>query len=150
MPPTTIRLLHIEDDPMQQKLLARELAAMSDYRFDITAVESEDQALAGFSESGFELVIMDYHLSQGNGLSCLRAIRKLDPIIPVISVSGVATDEIAATLISAGADDYLAKQTINSQILGQSVRNVVTRSKAFRTRFTTAGSPTSKWGVAGR
>jgi CheY-like chemotaxis protein len=53
----------------------------------------------------------------------------------VIAVSGKATDEIAAELIAAGADDYLAKPNLSARLLGQSVRNAITRAKAFRTRF---------------
>jgi CheY-like chemotaxis protein len=140
---TAIRLLHIEDDRIQQALVARQLAALQDYRFDITVAASEGEALTLFPGSGFELVIMDYLLHQGNGLSCLRRIRELDPIIPVIAVSSVATDEIAAELISADADDYLAKQTLDSKILGQSVRNVLARAKAFRATFAAMGKSIS-------
>jgi DNA-binding response OmpR family regulator len=92
-----------------------------------------------FPGGGFELVILDYHLSQGNGLSCLRNIRQIDSIVPIITVSSVATDEIVSVLISAGADDYLAKQSLSSKTLGQSVRNVLTRAKAFRARFAVPG-----------
>ena len=135
MTPTPIRLLHVEDDRIQQSLLARELAMLKIYQFNITVAASENEALSSFSEGGFDLVILDYQLSQGDGVSCLRYIRKIDPTVPVIAVSGAATDDIAAVLILAGADDYLAKQTMGSEILGQSVRNVLTRAHAFRNRF---------------
>jgi CheY-like chemotaxis protein len=137
---TPIRLLHVEDDRIQQTLIARQLASLKDHCFYITTVASEKDALEVFSEGRFELVIVDYHLIQGNGVSCLRQIRQIDPIVPVIAVSGVATDLIAAELISAGADDYLSKNTLDAKILGQSVRNVLTRAKAFRTRFATNGA----------
>ena len=135
MIPTPIRLLHVEDDRIQQSLLARELASLKEYHFDITVATSEDEAKSVFPGGYFGLVILDYHLRQGDGVSCLRYIRQNDPIVPVITVSGVATDEIAAVLIMAGADDYLAKEMLDSKILGQSVRNVLTRAHAFRSRF---------------
>jgi CheY-like chemotaxis protein len=135
MTPIEIRLLHVEDDRIQQALMAHQLAALRDYRFDITVAASEAEALALFAGGGFELVVVDYQLNQGDGVSCLRHIRQIDPIVSIITVSGVATDEIAMALISAGADDYLAKQTLDSKILGQSVRNVLTRAHAFRARF---------------
>lgn len=131
----TVRLLHVEDDRIQQAWLARQLATMQDYQFDITVATTEEDALGAFAEGGFELVILDYHLAEGDGLSCLRLLRDVDPYVPLIAVSGVATDEIAAELIVAGADDYLAKSTLDGQVIGQSVRNVLTRAKAFRTRF---------------
>ncbi|HEY1784872.1 MAG TPA: response regulator [Pirellulales bacterium] len=135
MTPSTIRVLHVEDDPIQQLLMAHQLAEMREFAFEITVASSEDDALARFPGGGFELVILDYHLEQGDGVNCLRRIRELDRIVPIITVSGAATDEIAAVLISVGADDYLAKQIMESKILRQSVRNVLTRAQAFRTRF---------------
>jgi DNA-binding response OmpR family regulator len=136
---TVIRLLHVEDDRIQQSLIAHRLAAMQEYSFDITTVAAEGEALSIFSEAGFDLVILDYHLTQGDGVSCLRRIRQVDAVVPIITLSGEATDEIAAELIAAGADDYLVKQTVDSRILGQSVRNVLTRAQAFRTRFAELG-----------
>jgi DNA-binding response OmpR family regulator len=136
---TVIQLLHVEDDRIQQSLIAHQLAALQDFRFKITVVVSEDEALSAFPESDFDLVILDYHLRQGDGVSCLRQIRQLDSVVPIITLSGEATDEIAAELIVAGADDYLAKQTIDSRVLGQCVRNVLIRAQAFRTRFAALG-----------
>ena len=135
----SILLLHVEDDRIQQALVAHQLETLTDYRFEITVAASEDEALALFPGGGFGLVIMDYQLIRGDGLSCLHNIREIDPIVPIIAVSAVATDEIAADLISAGADDYLAKQTLDSKVLGQSVRNVLTRAQAFRARFAAPG-----------
>jgi DNA-binding response OmpR family regulator len=130
-----IRLLHVEDDRIQQVWIARQLATMHDYRFETVQAASEDEALLLFGEGGFELVILDFHLTQGNGVNCLRRIRQHDSLVPIIAVSGTATSKIAAMLIKAGADDYLAKQSLDSRILGQSVRNVFTRAQAFQSRY---------------
>ncbi len=135
MTPKTMMLLHVEDDPIQQVLIAHQLASMREYCFDITVAISEDSAVGQFTSGSFDLVILDYHLTQGDGVSCLRRLRDLDRIVPIIAVSGAATDEIAAVLISVGADDYLSKQTLESRILWQAVRNALTRAQAFRSRF---------------
>jgi CheY-like chemotaxis protein len=135
MIPDTILLLHVEDDPIQQLLIKHQLAEMSEYQFEITVAASEDDALALFPDGGFQLVILDYHLTQGDGVNCLRRIREIDRMVPIIAISGAATDEIAAVLISHGADDYLGKHILESKLLQQSVRNVLTRAQAFRARF---------------
>jgi DNA-binding response OmpR family regulator len=126
---TPIRLLQVEDDRIQQAMIARKLLKLQDYQFDISVAASEDEALSLFRGGEFDLIILDYHLNQGDGLSCLNHIRQIDQTVPVIAISGVATDEVAMELISAGADDYLAKQTLNDTILGQSIRNVLTRAR---------------------
>jgi DNA-binding response OmpR family regulator len=135
MTQTVIRLLHIEDDRLQHAIVARQLANMPEFRFEISIAVSEEDAILSFADGSFDLVILDYHLSAGDGVGCLRRIRHIDPIVPVIAVSGKATDEIAAELIAAGADDYLSKPNLSARLLSQSVRNAITRAKAFRTRF---------------
>jgi CheY-like chemotaxis protein len=135
MPNSTIRVLHIEDSQIQQRLVALYLEEIEDYQLEIHPVISEDDAVEMWRQGSFDLVLLDYQLSQGNGLSCLIRLRKLDPIVPIIALSATATSEIAAELIEAGADDYLNKQGISSEILSQSVRNALTRARAFRARF---------------
>lgn len=143
MNPETVRVLHIEDDLLQQALVARHLTTLHEYRVVICHAAGEQAAIDAFRRSRYDLVIADYYLTDGDGLSCLRRIREIDPIVPIITVSGEATVEVAAQLIDAGADDYLGKQTLNSEALGQSVRNVLVRAQAFRARVT-AASATSR------
>jgi CheY-like chemotaxis protein len=135
MEPATFRVLHVEDDRIQQRLVARHLQAMEEFRFEIQAVPSEEEAVESWSNGDFQLVILDYQLREGDGLNCLRRLRQIDPIVPIIALSGTATSEIAAELIEAGADDYLSKQNLKGEVLSQSVRNVSTRARAFRNRF---------------
>src|SRR5580692_5708297 len=96
---TNERLLHVEDDPMQQRVLLHHLKSMKEFRFETTAVESEDKAMAAFRAGKFDMVVVDFQLSQGNGLQLLRQLRQLDPVIPIICISGVATSEVAAQLV---------------------------------------------------
>jgi len=135
MTQSLIRLMHVEDDRIQHAWIVRQLATMHDHRFEIVQATSENEALAMFSRGGLDLIILDFHLTQGNGVNCLTRIRQHDPLIPIIAISGAATNQIAAMLITAGADDYLAKQSLDSRILGQSVRNVMARARAFQSRF---------------
>jgi CheY-like chemotaxis protein len=133
-----IRLLHVEDNRMQQRLIAHHLAGLAEYEFAITPVASEDEAVQGFQTGGVEMVILDYHLSQGNGLSCLRRLRALDPLVPIIAVSGKASPEVAAELLREGADDYINKNDLTSEALTRGVRTALVRADTWRKR---AGKP---------
>jgi DNA-binding response OmpR family regulator len=115
--------------------MAHHLATLSEFTFDIHCADSERVAVEEFDHGGAEFVILDYHLAQGNGLNCLRALRARDPIVPIIAVSGVATPEIAADLLQAGADDYIGKQDLSSGLLARSVRDALTRADALWKRI---------------
>jgi CheY-like chemotaxis protein len=129
----TIRLLHVEDDAIQRRMLQAHLARVGDLQFDIVAAETEDDAIARLG-AGFDLVVLDYHLAQGNGLACLKRIRSADSHLPIIAISGVATPEIAAELLEAGADDYFAKDGFDPEVFGRSVRTALARADAWKVR----------------
>ncbi len=132
MAPRTIKVLHIEDDALQQRLTAQQLKALPEFSFAITTADSEDGAIAAFVPLQPELVILDYHLTQGNGLSCLQKLRQQDPIVPIVALSGTATPEIAAELLKVGADDYLGKQDLTTEDLARSIREALARADAWR------------------
>jgi DNA-binding response OmpR family regulator len=130
----TLRLLHVEDSPTQQRILGQYLKAIDDFSFDCSYAASEDAAMRQFDENGADLVLLDYNLEQGNGLNCVRQIRQRDSVVPIIALSGTATPEIAAQLVQAGADDYLGKNGLTKQALADTVRSAVQRSDALRRR----------------
>jgi DNA-binding response OmpR family regulator len=130
----TIKLLHVEDEISQRRLFAHHLAAINDFHFEILYADAEESALDLFDSGGVELVILDYHLQQGNGLNCLEELRRRDQIVPIIAISGIATDEIAAALVQAGADDYLCKRDLTSGVLDRSMLAALARADAWRKR----------------
>jgi DNA-binding response OmpR family regulator len=134
----TIRMLHVEDDTMQQMIIARHLKKIPDLHIAVTCVRSEEEAVAEFQRSPRDFIILDYHLSEGNGLSCLRSLRKCDPIVPIIAISGQATDAIAAQLLESGADDFISKRDLQGDLLARSVQLALTRADAWRRRHPVA------------
>ena len=135
MPNRVVRLLHVEDEVSQRLLVAHHLTAIKDLRFDVLYASAEETALETFDGGGVDFVILDYHLNQGNGLHCLKELRSRDQIVPIVAVSGMATEEIAAELLQAGADDYIGKRNLTSGHLASTLRRCI----ALRRRLSTSG-----------
>ena len=140
----TIKLLHVEDEVLQQRVIAHHLGALAEFAFDTVAVESENQAMAAFQREKFELVILDYQLAQGDGLHLLSRLRQLDPIIPIVAISGVATAEVAADLVNAGADDYFDKRQLDSNKLARSIRAILQRADTLSKRTSKSANAISR------
>jgi DNA-binding response OmpR family regulator len=130
-----ISLLHVEDDAMQRELLQHHLAVIDEYQFNVQIAESEHKALEIFDGGGTDFIILDYQLRAGDGLNCLKELRKRDPVVPVVAISGVATAQIASELLQAGADEYLSKPDLTSRRLASVVREALRRADAFRPRI---------------
>ncbi len=131
----TIQLLHVEDDSFQQALLARYLQRIPGFHFAITCAQSEDEAVEVFRSRPMDFVVLDYHLHKGDGLSCLRTLRLHDSVVPIVAVSGQASEEIAAQLLESGADDYISKKDLQGDELVRSISLALARSDAWRRRL---------------
>jgi DNA-binding response OmpR family regulator len=134
MPSRSIKILHIEDEEAQRREIAHHLQAMDEFQFEILYADSEEAALDVFRSGEVESVILDYRLREGDGLHCLEKLRQRDQVVPIIAVSGVASAEVADNLVQAGADDYICKQDLTSELLARSVRDSLGRADAFRKR----------------
>lgn len=124
--------LHVEDDPVYRHLIESHLKSMPHHHFIVTFAESEEDAVHAFSQQPFDLALVDYHLERGNGLSCVSRIRRIDPIVPIIAISGTASADVAEELLAAGVDDYLDKKNLSRSQFVQAVELSLERSIAWR------------------
>lgn len=127
-----LRLLHVEDNPAHRRLIGYYLNGLPDLSLEITYADSEDAAVETVQKQGTDFVLLDYHLTQGNGLSCLKRLRQIDPVVPIVALSGAATPEIAAELLQVGADDYLSKQDLSRETLTQCLTNTLARTQIYK------------------
>jgi len=102
------RVLVVEDDPDQQRLL---LAALRQSGFAVSAADRGDEAVAAVRESHADVVLLDVDLPGASGLDVCRALRldaelHLTPVIFLTSRSSSA-DRVAG--LTVGGDDYVVK-----------------------------------------
>jgi len=80
-----------------------------------------------------DLIILDLRMPDMNGIEGLREIRKLDPDVAVIILTGFASVETAQEAIRLGATDYLNKP-FETGVLVAAVRNNLRRTQLNRWR----------------
>jgi CheY-like chemotaxis protein len=133
--PRPLRVLHIEDDAFQQQIVRLHLAALPAYETTVVAVDNEQAALQAFEAQPFDLVLLDYHLLEGNGLACLRRLRAVDAIIPILVISGLTEPHVAAELLEGGADDFLSKENLVGDRLARTLTAMLARSDGLKARL---------------
>ncbi|MDH6232146.1 two-component system OmpR family response regulator [Mesorhizobium soli] len=101
-----MRILLVEDDKAIGGAV-RDHASSQGHAVDWAKTLAEAGDFA--SVVAYELVLLDLHLPDGNGLSFLRALRDRADAVPVIVLT--ARDQISDRIagLNAGADDYLVK-----------------------------------------
>src|SRR5438132_372497 len=101
-----MRVLVVEDEPAIADFIERGLTDEG-YAVEV-AVDGVDGERRAVSED-FDLVVLDLMLPSKPGLSVLSAIRRKDPLLPVILLTarGEVQDKVAG--LDAGATDYVTK-----------------------------------------
>lgn len=126
------RVLHVEDAADFRMVIAAHLRSIEDHTFEVASAEGEAAGLDLFQQAGCDLAIVDYELEDGNGLHCVERLRELDPYVPIIAISGRATEEVAGDLLRAGVDDYFDKSRLKRADFKRSVLAALERGAHWR------------------
>ena len=125
-----IRALVIEDNPADAMLLEDILRRILDARFEITHVETLADALASLSVASYDIVLLDLGLPDSQGPETITALRKSQPGIPIVVLTGLDDEAMGISAVQLGAQDYLVKGNFAPSLLRRSIRYAIERKRA--------------------
>jgi two-component system response regulator AtoC len=102
-----LRLLLVEDEPLEARLLKANLDRRG--RVKVEVVSSAEEGLKRLEHERWDAILTDLALPGLDGIELVRRIREVDPTLPVILVTAYATLEKAVAGIRAGATEFLPK-----------------------------------------
>lgn len=97
----------------------------------ISHFESGEKALATLEVEHFDLIILDVMLPGMDGFQVCRAVRELDPRVPVLMLTARSEDADRVAGLEHGADDYLTKPFNLVEFLLR-VKGMLRRSSWYR------------------
>jgi len=106
-----LRVLHLEDDPVDVELV-RSILAADHLDCAITAVATRLEFEAALRRGDIDLVLADFSLPAFDGLAALEIVRRGCPALPVILVSGMTGEELAVDALHRGATDFVLKSRL--------------------------------------
>jgi two-component system OmpR family response regulator len=108
------RILLAEDDSNLGLLLRNYLAAKN---YETTLFITGISALEAFSADLFDLCILDIMMPEMDGLALAKAIRNIDPLMPIIFLTAKNLEENIIEGFKTGADDYITKPFSMEELL---------------------------------
>lgn len=125
MPPQCMKILLVEDNPADARIV-QELLAVSDEPSQVVAKTTLAEALTALGTSEFDVVILDLSLPDSVGLSTFSAVHEANRC-PVVVVSGLDERSVALEAVKLGAQDYLVKDQLTSELLTRSLAYAIER-----------------------
>lgn len=103
-----LRLLILEDNPDDAVFIQKTLQR-ADFNLETRVVSSREDFARTLNSFTPDLILSDHQLPQFSSPEALQISREKFPFVPFILVTGAVSEEFAASIIRAGADDYLLK-----------------------------------------
>lgn len=103
----TTKIIVIDDDTAVTDLLS---ALLKSHGFEVVATNSSTEGLSYVRENHLDLVILDLMMPDMDGWEVCKAVREFSQV-PIIILSALNDPSMVASVLDAGADDYLTKPT---------------------------------------
>ncbi len=124
-----IRVLLLEDNSGDARLMNELLKESTTSQFDLIHVERLTDALIKLSKEKFDVVIIDLTVPDSSGFETFLKIRSLTEDLPILVLTGSTEDELAEKTIQEGAQDYLVKGQVTSSSLQRAIKFSIERQK---------------------
>ncbi len=106
------------------------VAAFLEYSdFTVLQAENGQVGLEIFHREAPDLVLVDLHMPELDGLNVLKEVRKSSPETPIIIVSGTGVISDAVEALRLGAWDYIFKPIHDMRILEYAIQKSMERSR---------------------
>jgi len=119
----------ITDDEKSIRNTLREILEFENYK--IMEAENGKKAIETIKKGQIDLVILDIKMQGMDGIEVLEMIKKIEPGLPVIMISGHGTIKIAVEATKLGAYDFLEKPPDLNRLL-ISIRNGLSSSELIK------------------
>jgi PAS domain S-box-containing protein/putative nucleotidyltransferase with HDIG domain len=125
-----MKVLYVEDDPFDADLTRRALAKTAPH-FKLQIARTQREAMACLDgKPDYDLMLTDLRLPDGSGFALLSHVRDRALPIAVVVITGQGDEEIAVSVLKAGADDYLVKRQDYLERLALTLENALQRYQA--------------------
>lgn len=101
-----IKLILAEDEPALALIIKESLETRN---FEVLHCKDGEEALAAFTKSKVEILILDVMMPKKDGFSVAKDVRKIDKKIPIIFLTAKSQTQDVVEGFTSGGNDYLKK-----------------------------------------
>lgn len=109
-----MKILVVDDERMQRDMLRGFLEKQG---HEVAVAPNGRESLQQFSESPFQLVILDHQMPDIKGDEVLTRMKEINPLVRAIMITAYGTVDTAVQVMKLGADDFLEKPVDLVQLL---------------------------------
>ena len=125
-----LRVLLIEDNPGDARLIRETLKDIKDFRFTLEHLGLLAEGLKRLASEKPDVLLLDLSLPDSAGLDTVARVRQQAPSLPVVVLTGLNDENTGIEAVKIGAQDFLVKGQADGALLGRALRYAVERKRA--------------------
>ena len=131
MPNEQIRVLLVEDNPGDARLIREMLAAPAYFgvKYQLSEAQLLSMAMQVCQNNRIDVILLDLNLPDSSGLQTLEDLNGMFPLVPLIVLTGLNDVELTMQSVQHGAQDYLPKEECTSQLLTRVIYYAIERKR---------------------
>jgi signal transduction histidine kinase len=122
-----LQVLLVEDNAGDARLIREMFINERLGSFELTHLLRMSEAEIHLAKGKVDIVLLDMGLPDGHGLDTVRRTHAVAPGIPMIVLTGLDDEKLAAEAMKVGAQDYLIKGQIENRALPRALRHAIER-----------------------
>ncbi len=124
-----IKVLLIEDNPGDVRLIRKMMGEAANVNIEIECVDRLDAGLRRLVKGDIDVVLLDLGLPDSQGFDTFRKLHSQAREVPLIVLTGLDDEELGLRAVQKGAQDYLIKGKTESNLLIRAVRYAIERKQ---------------------
>lgn len=126
---TPIRVLLVEDNPGDARLIQEAFRDAGGTACELEWCDRLSAALERLAKGGVDVVLLDLSLPDGHGLDTFAKTVVEAPQVPIVVLTGLDDERVAAEAVRMGAQDYLVKGRVDGELLVRALRYAIERHR---------------------
>ena len=119
-----VKILVVDDHALVREGLRQVLKGLEENLEVLQAGNCEQAFVLAHRHGDLDLVLLDYHLPDMNGLDALAIFGERHPELPIVLLSGSANTQMMRQVLQAGAAGFVTKSCVSDELL-RAVRSVL-------------------------
>jgi predicted heme/steroid binding protein/CheY-like chemotaxis protein/uncharacterized membrane protein len=131
-----VKVLLIEDNPADARFIKELLVKEKIIAFDVVWEENLSNGLKRLADGGIDVILLDLMLPDSRGFDTFSKTQAQAPQKPIVIMTGLDDETLAMRAVRKGAQDYLVKWQMDSNLLVHAIRYSIARRLGEEKRFT--------------
>lgn len=128
--PDRFNVLLVEDNPRDAFALRELLDTSVSIKFLITHVSNMSEAIRHMAVGRYDLIMLDLTLPDSSGLQTFEKANAVAERVPIIIMTALDDEDLALRAVRGGAQDYLVKGTLTTDLVVRSMRYAIERKRS--------------------